>query len=277
MEDGVVRGCGPADVADLGLASAAVRVPRVSGVSGIFGVFGGRNCLCVALGEGREDFAQFRDDLGEGGSGLWILVPAADHEVDVRLIGGEHATLDGPLPVSALGGDARRGVWHGRASSLVPYDENHLERAHAVVRELPGDHLPHDEAEGVDISWFGEERVAYDLWRVPSGVVGHHGRGDTGLGDVGQPAEVEVRHLDVPVSVDEQVRRLQIPVDDCGLVRVQVQHALGGVEHHADAAVPAESAGKAARRPLLGLHQHVIERSTGAVLGDHARRIGAHA
>lgn len=48
------------------------------------------------------------------------------------------------------------------------------------------------------------------------------------------------RYLDFPVLADEQVSRLEVSVQDGGLAHVQVQHALGCVQHHVDAPNPVQ-------------------------------------
>ena len=61
-------------------------------------------------------------------------------------------------------------------------------------------------------------------YRCTPGIGGIYGRHNRVA--VHDAAEVEVRHLDPPVPVHQQVGRLQVPVQHWWLVTVQLQHAL---------------------------------------------------
>lgn len=132
---------------------------------------------------------------------------------------------------------AVRGEW--KLVEVVPADllDHRVER-HVLVREflvhkLPGQTgLPQEDAEGVHVGAGAELVTSEHLWREPMRrnlvvVLLFHFFEPVAL--LSQPVKAEVTDLDVPIFVDQDVRRVQVPVDDVDTV--QVGHALcHGVE-----------------------------------------------
>jgi hypothetical protein len=94
-----------------------------------------------------------------------------------------------------------------------------------------GEELPEDDAEAVHV---GQDevhvaRLVEHLWCRPVHAAGHVARCLV-LDVLLELGEAKVAHLDVPLGVEQQVERLQIPVHDAR--RVEEVHALGGLVGH---------------------------------------------
>ncbi len=68
------------------------------------------------------------------------------------------------------------------------------------------------------------------LWSKPSGVVGHQGVYRSASGSLlHHAAQIEVSYLDPPVTVYQHVGRLQVSVQNWGVVGMQMQHTLHAI------------------------------------------------
>ena len=124
----------------------------------------------------------------------------------------------------------------------------------ALERALAGQELERDHREGVDVACRGGPLAARLLRRqVPGGADDGTRLGEGG--EVGGARDAEVGDLDAVVVVQEQVRRLHVPVDDPVGVR--------GVERRRRLAEPLE--GAAHRLYALSL-EPVCERAAGEIL-----------
>ena len=103
----------------------------------------------------------------------------------------------------------------------------------AGERRPPGEQLVHQAARGVQVT-AGVHPLAARLLRgkVLRGADDLRGLGHRGLVVAHRPGDAEVHHLDVAVTGDHDVARLDVPVHDAGLVTViqRTEHAVDDLQ-----------------------------------------------
>jgi hypothetical protein len=149
-----------------------------------------------------------------------------------------------------------------------PADEVPAPFLHLLPRRRPPrEHLQHDDAEAVDVPLRG----ALHSQRVPGGHVPERAAGDDAGPDVGvvpadDPREAEAGDPRCHALVQQDVARLDVPVDGVeGEAVVEEREPAGGAEADPEAMPPSD---RSTGRPRLLVSQPRLEAPVAHVLGD---------
>mmetsp|Transcript_1216 Transcript_1216/g.3711 ORF Transcript_1216/g.3711 Transcript_1216/m.3711 type:complete len:424 (+) Transcript_1216:451-1722(+) len=188
-----------------------------------------------------------RTDLREGQTPVLFVVPAAfDHLPERRWCGRKLLVL--------------RLLWD-HETTTVQHELNDLWRPHMRIGNTQRQELPGHHGERINISSSGKRLSMNTFWRDPSSRSTACDR----LIDRLHAVQTIVGDLDVEMAVEEDVLGGEVAVQHRWIQGVQVAHASGHREQHAETSSPGQM--------RVRVSQHACHRSAIAVLGDH-REVG---